>query len=91
MNLLTRHGNPASAEQTIIEYSDKIVFKSYSSIICEYNPTEKTLLLHADWDYSKTTLFYFRQFIKRFTVYDYETKAKFEKLIKKDDRITTSY
>jgi len=39
------------------------------------------------WNYGNTTRFYFKQFINRFTSFDYDNKKSFMKALNTDDAI----
>lgn len=77
-SMMSNNGN-AIANQFIIEDDNKRVFQSYSSKIAEYDLNTRELKVFSDWDYSKTTLKYFKIFIDEETIYTYGTKAKFIK------------
>lgn len=65
------------------------IFQSYETIIAKYNVTTGKLVLDKRyWDYSRTTLKYLKMFLEENTYIDYDTKAKFEKLMQSSDDIT---
>lgn len=41
-----------------------ITFQSYQSTICTVDDTNKTIHIYSDWDYSQTTLRYFKYFLE---------------------------
>lgn len=58
--------------------TDSLVFQSYQSIIAESIDGELTIIYN-DWDYSKTTIKWFKKFVNEFTKDTYETKQQFIK------------
>lgn len=55
----------AVANQFVIEDDNRKVFQSYDSTIvkCEYNETGCNVMIGCDWDYSRTTIKYFKMFL----------------------------
>jgi len=72
--------------QFIITGENKTIFQSYKSKIATCWVGGE-LTIYSDWDYSKTTLKYLKQFINEETSFTYENKAQFEKLMKESDLI----
>ena len=76
----------ANKNQFVIEYSiDGVLvtcFQSYSTLIAIYDRSTTELYLNNDyWDYSKTTLKHFKMFLNEWTIYNYESKQQFIKVI----------
>ena len=60
-------------------------YVSYGLVIADYDATTGDLTLYEDnWTYSRTTMKYFSKFINEHTSYTYESKAKFEKVIREE-------
>lgn len=55
-----------------------IAFQSYDSMIAKYEPTTGRLLVTPSWEYSKTTMKYFKEFVNQYTPYAYNSKAAWE-------------
>lgn len=85
--LTTKFGNKAQ-NQTVTTMKGIKEFYSYGTLIAKYNEGTQKLVLDDKWDYSKTTLFYFKQFINNHTKYNYESKSQFIKLISNNKNIT---
>ena len=85
-NLTNQKGNKVE-NQFLIRDGEKKVFQSYNSKIAEYDIETRELKIFEDWDYSKTTMKYFKQFIENETCYNYGTKANFEKTYKSHDKV----
>jgi len=83
-NMVSQKGNDI-ANQFIIRSTEGKTFQSYNSTICIY--TGDKLKLFSDWDYSRTTLKYFKEFINDETCFTYEDKAQWEKEIKNNENI----
>lgn len=75
------------ANQFIIRQGDIIVFQSYRSQIATYSQDTQILKVFSDWDYSRTTLKYFKQFVNEETSFTYENKKQFEQLMKENKNI----
>ncbi len=74
--------------QYILEVGNITVFQSYDSKICAYDSSTSTLYLYGDiWDYSNTTRKYFKEFINYYTIYTYEDKKEWLKMIERKDKI----
>ena len=78
-HLRTAKGNPAVNQFVINNEDGETVFQSYASKIATYK--NGVLFIGNKWDYSVTTLKYFKQFVNDFTCFIYETKKQFEKEI----------
>ena len=65
----------------------KKTFQSYDSQILDYYENNNNLVVYPEWDYSKTTMRYVKQFINEETCYTYEDKKQFKKLITENDNI----
>lgn len=76
-NMVNSKGNTI-ANQFIIEDGNLVVFQSYNSKIIEFNSATRLMKVYPDWDYSKTTLKYLKQFIEENTCYSYGSKKLFE-------------
>lgn len=87
-NLKSDNGR-AVANQFLIEDSARHLkaFQSYDSMVAIYNTETKDLTLGKDWDYSQTTLKYFKQFVNRHTPYCYNDKKSFVKFMEHCDEI----
>jgi len=85
--LKTKFGNQAN-NQYVTEENRVSTFTSYKSKIAVFDWNTGKLEVFKDWDYSKTTLFYFKQFINEETSFTYGNKAQFEKLMKEHKDIT---
>ena len=85
-NLTNQKGNKV-ANQFVITENGKFIFQSYDSKIAEYDIETRELKIFEGWDYSKTTMKYFKQFIENETCYNYGTKANFEKTYKSHDKV----
>ncbi len=83
-NMINKKGNTVP-NQFIILDGKKTIFQSYNSKIAEWDG--ETLRVFPDWDYSKTTLKYFKQFINDFTSYTYTTKKEWEKIMQESKNI----
>lgn len=79
-NVVNTNGNTVP-NQFIITDGSRVAFQSYDSLIAEYDREAGKMELHSEWDYSRTTLKYFKQFIEDETPFIYDTKAKFEKYL----------
>ena len=86
MYLQTPGGNPARDQEVRGNETAGYSFYSYGSWIAEVDE-DGILRVGPKWDFSQTTLKYFKQFINGFTAYRYTTKASFEKAAAKDPRI----
>lgn len=62
INMTSSNGNKV-VNQFIIETKDKIIFKSYNSIIAVKSKSTGKITLGRDWDYSRTTGKYRNQFL----------------------------
>lgn len=60
-NLINDNGN-ATANQFVISDGSSVSFQSYSSLVVRVHGKQVTF--GCDWDYSRTTLKYVRQFLK---------------------------
>lgn len=82
----------ANKNQFVIEYqlNDTLVscFQSYTSLIAIYDRYTEKLYINADmWDYSKTTLKHLKMFINEWTIWDYDNKSQFEKMIRHESEM----
>jgi len=85
-NMINSRGNTI-ANQFIIRDFNRTCFQSYRSLIAEYSEDTTDLKIYTDWDYSRTTMKYLKQFINEETNYTYENKKQFEKLIEENENI----
>lgn len=72
--------NPSGNEvknQFIITGNGVTTFQSYDSQICDWDGSQ--LKLYSDWDYSRTTLKFFKWFLEDYTRIPYESKSKFDR------------
>ena len=87
IKLTNARGNKV-ANQYIIFDGYKTSFQSYQSLICTYDESTGKLRVYEDWDYSRTTLKYFYQFLREFTPFGVGHKQGFLNMCKKyPDRI----
>jgi len=89
MSMRIRMMDSAKNQMVIEDETNKVTtFQSYKSLIAEYNEKERTLVVYPDWDYSKTTMKYFKQFCNDYTLgIKYETKEKFLKMAMENEKI----
>lgn len=73
-----RGTNPVASQVAIIN-GDEITFFSYDSKICILKAGKIVFL--DKWDYSKTTIKYFKQFIDRYSLEEYKDKKTFAKFV----------
>lgn len=66
--------------QTIVYTNSGVEFHSYESFICEIKYGELVKIGY-NWNYSRTTIKYLKQFLDKYLPNLYKTKASFEKLI----------
>lgn len=78
--LKTKFGNDNN-KQIVTKEGTKLRFYSYEIPIAEYDTVSNKLRLNKEWQYSMTTIFYFKQFINNYTSLEYKNKKQFEKLI----------
>ena len=76
------------ANQFIIENGQKTVFQSYQSTIAEYDRKTGILKVFTDWDYSQTTLKYFKKFVEEYTPHEYGTKAQWIRYSENHEKIS---
>lgn len=80
--------NLLGANQYVVIEGDKKVFQSYNTVIAIYDMFTQELLLNgSEWQYSKTTMKYFKDFVNYETKFIYESKKQFEKAIETDVQI----
>mgnify|MGYP003425704100 FL=1 len=82
INFTSLTSGRAVSNQFIINSGNDYVFQSYMSLIASYNDNTKVLLVSDKWNYSKTTLKYFYQFLREYTPYTVRTRQVFERIIK---------
>ena len=65
INMTSPRTGAKVANQFIIESDDSDTFQSYDSTIAKYGNDKGDILLEVgdDWDYSRTTMRYFKQFL----------------------------
>lgn len=85
LNLTSSTSGRVVSNQFIINNGNDYVFQSYLSLIASYNDDTKVLLVSDKWNYSKTTLKYFYQFLREYTPYTVRTKQEFERIIKNNE------
>lgn len=85
LNFISLKSGRAISNQFIINNGNDYVFQSYLSLIASYNDDTKVLLVSDKWNYSKTTLKYFYQFLREYTPYIVRTKQEFERIIKNNE------
>lgn len=85
LNFISLTSGRAISNQFIINNGNDYVFQSYLSLIASYNDDTKVLLVSDKWNYSKTTLKYFYQFLREYTPYIVRTKQEFERIIKNNE------
>ena len=85
-NMKTPNGNTAP-NQFLIHGYDSVTFQSYKSKIADYNRRQDELIVYEDWDYSKTTLKYFKQFINTETSFNYENVNQWREEMKNNPKI----
>ena len=88
-NLINNNGNKV-ANQFRVETEKGVYFQSYNSVICFIPNGEGNIIVGKDWNYSKTTLKYFKEFIRsedcnqmRKLFFNNITKKEIEELIEK--------
>lgn len=59
----TRTGNPV-ANQFVITDGNTLTFQSYESEIMNVNVPNRVMIIHPDWNYSRTTAKYRNAFLK---------------------------
>lgn len=86
----------ANKNQFVITYEDLqkniryLCFQSYDTLIAVYDKAHKQMFINWQmWDYSKTTLKHLKMFVNFYTCFEYETKAQFLNLIRKNDNVLT--
>lgn len=72
--------------QMVIKSDTEYTFFSYDQKIAEYSENTGVIEVGSLWDYSKTTLKYFKKFIDDYTNMDYLSKGQFEKLLSNDNQ-----
>ena len=77
-NIVNTNGNTAP-NQFIITDENLVTFQSYESTIAVYDREMQVLFVFPDWDYSKTTLKYLKQFVNEETHFNYTSQKQFEK------------
>lgn len=85
INFTSLTSGRAISNQFIINSGNDYVFQSYMSLIASYNDNTKVLLVSDKWNYSKTTLKYFYQFLREYTPYIVHTRREFERIIKNNE------
>lgn len=80
-NMKSINGNTVP-NQFVITRLETTLFQSYGSIIAEYNRSVKELVLYEDWNDSRTTMKYLKQFMNEYTCFYINEKKDIEKLIK---------
>lgn len=85
INFTSLTSGRAVSNQFIINSRNDYVFQSYMSLIASYNDNTKVLLVSDKWNYSKTTLKYFYQFLREYTPYIVRTRREFERIIKNNE------
>ena len=85
-NLTTNGGNVAQ-EQVVVMVGSLIKFISYGTDIAYYNDNTGQLDVTEDWDYSSTTMKYFKQFIEDYTDHDYISAKDFREQLENNDKI----
>lgn len=78
---LKTNGGNIAPQQIVLDNGNERLFKSYGTNIAIYDVFKKELTLTEDWEYSRTTLKYLRQFINTCTIYKCDSKKDIEKLI----------
>jgi len=73
--------------QYIIDVGNLVIFQSYTTMIACYDSGSGKLYLDPYWEYSKTTMKYFKRFLEEETRIEYGTKKDFEKRLMEDDII----
>lgn len=75
-NLTSPRTGAKVANQFVIESDGVDVFQSYNSTIAKYSNVNGDILLEVgeDWDYSRTTMRYFKQFLSEYGWGDEEWK-----------------
>lgn len=81
--LKTPFGNPAQ-NQFVMEDDTMTMFQSYESLIATVDKITGKITVYPKWEYSRTTMCYFKQFMTEFTNFPYETAGKFRKLLEKN-------
>lgn len=61
-NMKSANGNKV-ANQFVIENGNTLTFQSYDSEILNVNVPNRTIVIHPDWNYSKTTAKYRNMFL----------------------------
>lgn len=61
-NMKSANGNKV-ANQFVIENGNTLTFQSYDSEILNVNVPNRTLVIHPDWNYSRTTAKYRNMFL----------------------------
>ena len=51
--------------QYIINNGNEFIFQSYNSIICKVDFENNIIIIGKDWDYSNTTMKYFKAFLEQ--------------------------
>lgn len=85
LNFISLTSGRAVSNQFIINGGNDYVFQSYMSLIASYNDNTKVLLVSDKWNYSKTTLKYFYQFLREYTPYIVRTRREFDRIIKNNE------
>lgn len=62
-NMKSANGNKV-ANQFVIENGNTLTFQSYDSEILNVNVPNRTLVIHPDWNYSRTTAKYRTMFLR---------------------------
>lgn len=86
-NLTSPRTGAKVANQYIIEDGDTYIFQSYNSTIAKYSNFSGDILLEVgeDWDYSRTTMRYFKQFLGGYGWGDEEWQA-LHKMLKSGEK-----
>ena len=85
-NLLTAGGNVAQ-EQIVVTVGNLRKFISYDTDIAYYNIDTEQLDVTGDWEYSNTTMKYFKQFMEDYTMHDYVSAKNFRQELKDNEKI----
>lgn len=73
-----------------MEDENKIIFQSYTTEIAWIDRVNKILCVTPDWDYSRTTVKYFYQFLSSQAGLQYNRATAFRKLLKECETIVDS-
>lgn len=79
-NMISPRGNEVP-NQFIINIGNKVIFQSYNTPIGCWDMEKQELNLSHDWEYSRTTMKYFKQFINEYTSLTYYNAKDWRKLL----------